>query len=321
VTRTAAVVVGLAVLAALGGLLGIIPDYYLGLLTSAAILALFAMSLDLLSGFTGLESLGHAAFFGTGAYVVALLALHGHTEALELLGAAAAGGVLMGVPFAAVALRASGPYFLIMTMALAYLPWSLVIKVSGVTGGDNGLAGIPRPSLFGLSLDRGPVFLCYTLAVVLLASAVLAAIGRSSFGTSLRGIRGNASRMAALGYNVWLVKFVCFLISACFAGIAGALFASYNSFVSPDSLGLGQSADAFVAMIIGGAGTLLGPALGGAALVLLHFTVGQEIRYWNLVLGLIYLAVVLLAPNGIAAALRRAFAKRSGGAVAEAEAA
>jgi len=308
--RTVGTIVAVAIAAGVAGQFGLLPDYYLGLITSAAIMALFAMSLDLLSGFTGLESLGHAAFFGAGAYVVALLGLHGYTDALLLVAAAAASAVLIGIPFAAIALRTTGPYFLIMTMALAYLPWSLVIKLGALTGGDNGLAGIPRPSLFGFTLDRGPAFLGFTLVVVLASSLVLALIGRSSFGSSLRGIRGSASRMAALGYNVWLIKFVCFLISALFAGIAGALFAAYNSFVSPDALGLGASADALVAMIIGGAGTLLGPALGGAALLLLHFTIGQQIRYWNLVLGLIYLAVVLLAPNGVVAALRALAAKR-----------
>lgn len=309
-TRTSGTILALAIVAGIVGELGVVPDYYLGLLTSAVILALFAMSLDLLSGFTGLESLGHAAFFGTGAYVVALLGLHGFNDAVRSLLAAAVAGVLMAIPFAAIALRASGPYFLIMTMALGYLPWSLAIKLSSVTGGDNGLAGIPRPAAFGLSLDGGPAFLSFTLVVVLLSSLVLSLIARSSFGTSLRGIRGNPSRMAALGYNVWLIKFMCFLISAWFAGIAGALFAYYNSFVSPDALGLSQSADALVAMIIGGAGTLLGPALGGAALVLLHFTIGQSIRYWNLVLGLIYLGVVFLAPNGIVQAVRQLAAKR-----------
>jgi branched-chain amino acid transport system permease protein len=303
--RVGLIVFGVAAVAGVLGWRGIIPDYYLGMATSAVIMALFVMSLDLLSGFTGLDSLGHASFFGTGAYVVAFLCLHGYLDALGAIVAAAAGAVVLAVPYAAVALRAIGPYFLIMTMALCYLPWSLAIKLRKVTGGDDGLAGIPRPHLFGFSLDSGPVLFAFVLAIALISGTILYLIGRSSFGTSLRGIKGNASRMAALGYNVWLVKFVCFLLSALFAGVAGALFTFYNTFVNPEALGITQSAEALVGMLIGGPGTLFGPAIGAAAIVVLHSTVGSALRYWNLLLGLIYVLVVLLAPNGVVQSLRQ----------------
>lgn len=311
--KQAAIATAAAVAAAVIAVFGLIPDYYVGLATTAVIMALFVMSLDLLSGFTGLESLGHASFFGTGSYIAAFLALHGFGNALVAVLAAALAAALLATVFAAVALRAIGPYFLIMTMALGYLPWSLAIKLRKVTGGDDGLSGVPRPHVFGLSLEGGPAFFVFVLIVALVCGAIIVAIGRSSFGTSLRGIRGNASRMAALGYNVWLHKYVSFLISALFAGIAGALFAYYNNFVNPDSLGVGQSAEALVAMIIGGSGTLFGPALGAAAIVLLHYTVGSALRYWNLMLGLIYIAVVLFAPNGVVDAGRRLIAGRRRG--------
>lgn len=303
--KTAAVILAVSVVAVALALLKVIPDYDVGLATTAAIMALFVMSLDLLSGFTGLESLGHASFFGTGAYVAAILALHGYDNALVAVAAGAVAATLLATAFAAIALRAIGPYFLIMTMALGYLPWSLAIKLRSFTGGDDGLSGLPRPQLFGFSLESGPAFFTFTLIATLVCGAIIVGIGRSSFGTTLRGIRGNASRMAALGYNVWLHKYACFLISAFFAGVAGALFAYYSSFVSPDVLGVGQSAEALVAMIVGGAGTMFGPALAAAVLMLLHSTVGSVFRYWNLLLGSIYIAVVLFAPNGVLAASRR----------------
>lgn len=282
----------------------LLPSYYLGLLTEGLILALFVMSLDLLIGYTGLESLGHAAFFGIGAYVSALLSLHQVENALVLIGAGAFAAAALSVVFGAVALRAIGPYFLIITLALGYLPWALAIRWRSLTGGDDGLPGIFRPNLgFGISLDSGEQYFTFVAVVFVVCAAVLAAIGRSSFGQSLRGIKESPTRMEALGYNVWQHKYLCFIIAAFFAGIAGALYGFYNGYVSPNDLSLYRSAEGMIAVILGGAGTLVGPALGAIVILLLRYTVGALTQYWGFVLGIIYIAVVLFAPRGIFVAL------------------
>ncbi|MGE0733528.1 MAG: branched-chain amino acid ABC transporter permease [Alphaproteobacteria bacterium] len=292
------------IVAALGGVL---PSYYVGLITEALIIALFVMSLDLLAGFTGLESLGHAAFFGIGAYVSALLSLNGVDNMFVLIGAAMLVATITGAAFGAVALRAIGPYFLIITMALGYLPWALAIRWRGLTGGDDGLPGIMRPTLgFGISVDSVTNFFIFVVAVFAVCAVVLAIVGRSAFGRTLKGIKDNPSRMDALGYRIWLHKYVCFIIASAFAGIAGALFGFYNGFVSPMDLSVYRSAEALVAVILGGAGTLIGPAIGAVAILVLRFTVSAWTEYWGFVLGAIYILVVLFAPQGVFAAFGRA---------------
>lgn len=304
----------LAVLGAamMGAIAGVLPSYYVGLITEALIIALFVMSLDLLAGFTGLESLGHAAFFGIGAYASALLSLNGVENALLLLGAALVMATVFGAVFGAIALRAIGPYFLIITMALGYLPWALGIRWRAVTGGDDGLPGIPRPSLFGISLESVNAYFVFVVCVFTLCTVGLIFIGRSGFGRTLRGIRDNPSRMEALGYRIWLHKYVCFVIASAFAGIAGALFGFYHGFVSPNDLSVYRSADALVAVILGGAGTLIGPAFGAVLMLFLRFLVGAKTEYWGFVLGLIYILVVLYAPRGIFAMLGQRVIRKGG---------
>jgi len=288
----------LVVLAA--GWLGLLSSYYIGLITEAFIVALFAMSLDLLIGFTGLESLGHAAFFGTGAYVVGLLSLRGFDNVFLLLAAAAVAAGLLGAVFAAIALRAVGPYFLIITLALGYLPWALAIRWRSLTGGDDGLPGIFRPELApGFSLDGDRAYFTFVICVFLACASAIAFVGRSTFGQSLRGIKDSPSRMEALGYDIWLHKFMAFVIAAIFAGISGALFCFYNSFVSPAELSLYRSAEAMIAVILGGAGTLVGPAAAAILILMLRFTVSAFTVHWGIVLGIIYICVVLFAPRGI----------------------
>jgi branched-chain amino acid transport system permease protein len=279
---------------------GLLAPFYVGLLTQALLTALFVMSLDLLVGYTGLDSLGHAAFFGFGGYVAALLSAHGVTNVFPLLLASGAGAGVLGMFFGAVALRASGAYFLIISMALGYLPWALAIRWRSFTGGSDGLPGLMRPDLgFGIALNSDAAYFTFVTIFVIACGIVLAAIGRSSFGQALRGIKDSPSRMAALGYNVWLHKYVCFIIAAVFAGMAGMLTGFYTGLVSPDDLSVSQSAFGLMAVILGGAGTLLGPAIGAAAIIVIHFTIGTMTPYWNSMLGCIYIVIVLFAPRGI----------------------
>ncbi|MGE3148200.1 MAG: branched-chain amino acid ABC transporter permease [Pseudorhodoplanes sp.] len=301
----------LGVVAALAAIAPWLPTYYVGLLTEAAIVALFAMSLDLLVGFLALESLGHAAYFGMGAYIAGLLALAGFTNVWLILIAAALGAGALAAVFGVVALRASGPYFLIITMALSNLAWGLAIRWRALTGGDDGLAGVPRPDLMiPVSLNDTHNFFYFTLLICVLAAVALHIIGQSAFGQSLRGIKDSASRMEALGYNVWLHKYLAFVTAGLFAGVAGFLYAYYNSFVSPQELSVYRSAEALVAVILGGAGTLIGPAIGAILILFVRFTISIFTDKWALVLGTIYILVVLFAPRGILGMFRRTGARR-----------
>jgi branched-chain amino acid transport system permease protein len=294
----------------IGSAAGFVPTYYIGLMTEILIQALFVMSLDLLVGYTGLDSLGHAAFFGLSAYVGALLSLAGFENILLLLGAAVLGAALLGALFGVIALRATGPYFLIITLALGYLPAALAMRWRGLTGGDDGLSILSRPSLFGMSLDDPNRYLWFVATIVVLCAMLMVAIGRSSFGYGLRGIKESPSRMEALGYRVWIYQYICFVIAAAFAGVAGTLYAFYDNFVSPDDFGLVRSAEGLIAVIFGGPGTLVGPAIGALIIVLLRYLVGAVTQHWDLVLGLIYIAVVLLIPNGLAFVLDNLIARR-----------
>jgi branched-chain amino acid transport system permease protein len=278
-----------------------LPSYYVGLVTQVLLFALLAMSLDLLMGYVGLVSLGHSVFWGTAAYAAALTARH-LTSAFWLdVVVALAVTVLLAAVFGLVALRTRGPYFLMITMALGQLPWALAIRWRSLTGGDDGLPGIVRPEvpLLTASLGETESFYVLVLAVVLVCGVALYLLVHSSFGLALRGIRESESRMRALGYNVWLYQYLAFIVAAFFAGIAGVLYAYYNRFVSPVELSVQRSAEAMIMVILGSAGTLLGPALGAGILVGLRGIVGTQTERWFMVLGLIYIAVVLFAPDGL----------------------
>ena len=289
---------------------GQVPTYYVGLATEVLISALFVMSLDLLVGFAGLDSLGHSAFFGIGAYTAGLLLAAGSENALYLLGAAAAVGALAGMVLGAIALRATGAYFLIITLALGYLPAALASRWRNLSGGDDGLVLPGRPTVAGLSLESSTQYFFFVAIIFLVCVLTLCAIGRSSFGYSLRGIKENAPRMEALGYRVWPYQFAAFVIAATFAATAGALNAFYNTFVSPTDLSLESSVAALVAVILGGTGTLIGPAIGAAAILLLRHLVGAVTQHWAMALGLFYIAVVILAPAGLAFGIARVLGGR-----------
>lgn len=296
--------VGLSLLAGVGRML---PTYYVGLLTEALILGIFAMSLNLLLGHTGLPSLGHAAYFGAAAYTMAILSL----RVTQSSWASASAGVGMSVLIAAIygllALRTSGVYFMMITLALAQVLWGIVFGWRTMTGGDDGLPGIARPELGGLlpwSLQEPANFFTAVLIVFAVVAAALYVVVHSPFGYTLRGIRESAARMDCLGYHVWLYKYLAFVIAGGVAGIAGILFAYYHGFVSPGELSLVVSAEGLLMVIVGGAGTLFGPALGAAVVVFLRNIVSAYTERWLTVLGLTYVLVVLCAPYGILGAVR-----------------
>jgi branched-chain amino acid transport system permease protein len=289
--------------------LAVLPDllstYYLGLVIEILIFALFAMSLDLLIGYTGMASLGHAAYFGVGAYAVGLLATKLHWSVWSALPAALIIVAAVATLFGLLALRTRGSYFLMITLALSQVAWGIAFGWRSLTGGDDGLPNLPRPELAThWSLIGNRPFYFFIVLVVGAGMLLLTRIAKSPFGFALRGIRESETRMQALGYDVWRYKFAAFIVAAVFAGLAGALYAYYNRFVSPDYLGVFRSAEVLLMVILGGAGTLIGPAIGAAVIVLLENLISAYTERWLTVIGTIYILVALFAPNGIIGFIR-----------------
>ena len=280
--------------------------YPLTLLTQAAIIAILAMSLDVLLGYTGLPSLGHAAYFGIAAYAVGILTTEYQCSFLTCLVSGVALAALTAAVFGLLAIRASGTYFLMITLALGMVVWGLAFRWVSMTKGDNGIAGVPRPEL-GLpwSLSAPLPFFYFALAAAVAAWAVLGLLVRSPFGMGLQGIRESESRMRALGYNVWLHKYLAFVIAGAFAGFAGVFWAYYNGFVSPADVQLVTSVETLLMVALGGPGTLAGPALGATIIVFLKNFVSVYTKRWLLILGAVYIGVILFAPRGVLGALKR----------------
>jgi branched-chain amino acid transport system permease protein len=281
----------------------ILPSYYTGLLTLMFIYALFAMSLDILQGYTGLASLGHAAFFGTAAYVVGVLnvkVFHGPHLGVELV-SGILGAALTAAILGLIVLRSAGVYLLMILMASSMMLWGIAFKWRSLAGGDDGLPGIVRPDLAFLHMDLKQTtdFYYFILFFFVVGSALMYLVVRSSFGHTLLGIRESETRMKALGYNTWLQKYIAFIVSAAFAGLAGVLLAYYNGFVSPAELHLVNSAEVLIMVILGGVGTLFGPAIGAGIIILIKNIVSGYTEHWMIILGAVYMATVMLAPQGV----------------------
>jgi branched-chain amino acid transport system permease protein len=293
-----------------------LTSYYLVLSTRILIFAVFAMSLDLLVGYTGRSSLGHAAFFGFSGYATGLLALRVANNLWLTIGLAVIVTLAMSLLYSALALRAKGVYFLMLTLALSQVVWGIAFEWRALTGGDDGLPGIPRPVVGPYHLTDSSSFFLFTGGIFIISAAVLLLIVRSPFGLTLQGIRESSSRMAALGYNVWLHEYLAFLISSVFAAVAGSLLAYQNGIVSPTQLQVVTSAEALLMVILGGAGTMIGPFCGSIVVVLLEYLVSQHTERWVTALGIIYILVVLGAPRGIYPPMRdavlRLFRRRRG---------
>jgi branched-chain amino acid transport system permease protein len=288
----------LAVVLLVGPLL--MTPYWTGLLTQIVILGLLAMSLDVLLGYTGLPSLGHAGFFGVAAYGVGILSTTYQADVWT----SAAGGLLTGLVLAAllglIVSHVRDVYFLMITLALGMVLWGLSYRWIPMTGGDNGIAGIPRlEAHLGLP-TTGPVPFYYVALLVLAASSLLMVLlVRSPFGLTLRGIRENERRMRSLGFNTWLHCYLSYVLSGAFASVAGVMWAYYNGFVSPTYLDLTASSELFLMVTLGGPATLVGPMLGAGAIVLLKNVMSAYTARWLLVLGIVYIVTIMWAPQGI----------------------
>ena len=272
--------------------------YYINVASQILFYAVFAIGLNVLVGHAGLVSLGHAGLFGLASYACAI-ALQGHWDHSAAIVFALAVTLVGTAVFAFLSLRATGIGFIMITLAIGQILWGLAYRWIGLTNGDNGVSVPSRPSPFGISLVSPTNFYYATLVVFLLSVAAAAIFAQSPFGASLRGTRDQPRRMTALGYHVWMVRFYACLFSGLMSGVAGILFVYYNLFISPQTLALAASAEVILMVISGGSGTLLGPIVGAALVVIMKNVVSAYIVRWNLVLGAIFVAIVILMPEGL----------------------
>lgn len=285
--------------------------YLTSTLTEVLIFALFAMSLGLLVGYAGLVSLGHAAFFGTAAYAVALVSTRVSPALLITLPAGVAVGTLTALGIGVFALRATGVYFLMLTLAFAQMAYAVAHQWSWLTGGTNGLSGIPRPTIPGVDLGGTVPFYYLVLLVVGAAALLLRRIVGSPFGAALIGVRENEPRMRAMGFDTFRLKLAAFVLAGAAAALSGVLYAYYNGFVSPDELYWTRSGEVLVMVLLGGAGTLIGPAVGAGVVLILQNLASSVTERWTMILGAAFILVVLVAPGGLAGLLSTRWTRSS----------
>jgi branched-chain amino acid transport system permease protein len=279
----------------------VLPDYRI-LGSQILIAGLFTLSLDLILGYAGIVSLGHAAFFGVGAYTAGLLAVHGWGEPISGLFAAAAIGGAMGFLVSLLVVRGSDLTRLMVTLGVGVLLWELANRAASITGGVDGLSGVATWKIFGMfGFDiGGRTAYVYSLAVLFVMFVIARRIVNSPLGLSLRGIREGGKRMPAIGAPVARRLRTIFTVAAAFAGVAGALLAQTSQFVGIDTLGFARSGEVLVMLVLGGAGRLYGGLIGAAIYMVAHdYLAGMSPVYWQLGIGLLLIAVVVVARGGV----------------------
>jgi branched-chain amino acid transport system permease protein len=284
----------------------VLPSYQVSIATQILIFSVLAMSIDMLAGYAGRTSLGHGAIFGASTYVVIYwtAVLGGGIWTGMTLGILCA--TLLAALFALLAIRTSGVYFLLLTLALGMIVWGLCLRWTSVTGGENGLRGIGRPAFIADHVS----FYYAVLLVVAALTVVMWRFVHSPFGLTLRGIRDSESRMRSLGYNVPLHLFLAFVASGFFAGIAGALYALFNNFVSPSTVQLSQSVAGLLMAITGGIGTLLGSFVGATLIISMENAVSAFTARWPTVLGVTFVLIMIFAPEGVVGRAQILLARR-----------
>ena len=278
--------------------------FYVGIATHVLVFALLALSLNILIGYGGMSSLGHAVYLGVPAYAYAWLTANTGMAAWPAAGCAVVLGTLLAVGFGVLALRATGLGFLMITLALGQIVWGLSYRWVGLTGGDNGLRA-SRPKL--PVWDSGDPVVFYYLAACVFGAALfcLWQFARSPFVACLRGARDQPRRMRMLGHDVWLIRLAAFTASGFWGSVAGVLYVWDYGFISPQTMSLQQSAEVLLMVVLGGAGTLAGPVAGAAIITLVKTVVSSYVDRWATLLGLVFIVVVMFMPRGIVPGLRR----------------
>jgi len=272
--------------------------FYVNIASQILLWAVAALALNVLVGYAGLVSLGHAGLLAIAGYTVGLVLQAGAGHLVACL-AAVAVTLAASAVFAVLALRSTGIGFLMITLALGQIVWGIAYRWASLTNGDNGINLGHRPAPFGISLAGAEPFYYATLLVFLMAVLSMWAFVRSPFGASLAGTRDQPRRMTALGFNVWLIRFLAFLISGLWCGLAGLLYVYYHQFIAPPAAALTSSAEILLMVISGGTATLLGPIAGAAIVVVMKNVASAYIERWNLVLGVIFILIISFMPEGL----------------------
>ena len=276
-------------------------EQWVNLVSLILIWALFAIGFDLIFGVTGMLSFGHAALFGSGGYALTILTLSYGVGFIPGLFAAAIVGAVLAYLMGLFALRVSGLFFALLTLALAQMMYILASnKLRAFTGGLDGIPGVPRPVLFGIDFYDNHNYYGFIVVVFLIGLALMALLRASPFGRALRAVQANDVRAAQLGYNVHSLRQSAFVVSGAYAGVAGALLASLIFYISPQMLHWSTSGDILIMTVLGGKGTLLGPILGVALFELLKEELSQITQYWYGILGLVFIFATIFLRNGIA---------------------
>jgi branched-chain amino acid transport system permease protein len=273
--------------------------FHLNLLTEILIFAVFALSLNVLVGFTGLVSLGHAAFFGVGAYTAGLAAQNVSSNIIVTLGMAILFSVIVAAIVGIFCMKVNGFYFLMLTLAFSQMIYSFIHQSTNLTGGSNGLSGIPRATIGGFEFANA-VFIFYLVAFIfIIAFVVLRVVVKSPYGQVLIGIRENETRVKSMGYNTSLYKYTAFVLAGGVGGLAGSLYTYFNGFIAPSDVYWTMSGGVLIMVLIGGAGKILGPVFGAALYVILETVISSYTNSWMMIVGAVFIIFVIFFPKGI----------------------
>jgi branched-chain amino acid transport system permease protein len=278
----------------------ILPKFQLRMVTEIVILALFAMTWKMMLNEGGLFSFGHALYFGLGAYVSVLGWLHIKGLSMGsgiLLGGLTAG--LIGFILGVFLVRMSGTYYALLTLAFNQFVWAIVWKWRGVTGGDDGLGNFPKPDLLGISMENPANFYYLTLMIVAICLTLCWHFTKTPLGNVVKGIKSNEERSKFIGFNVNASKLIFLTMLAFFAGVSGALYAQFQEFIATSTIDLGMSTNVLFMAFIGGIGHFWGPLLGSGIFVYLSEYLSRFTDRWEFILGVMFVIIVLLAPQGI----------------------
>jgi len=281
--------------------------FYVSFVRRVLIYALAASSLNFILGYGGVVALGHAAFFGAGAYVVAILSVQGYGQAIVAWPLAMLVAGVLALLIGAISLRTRGVYFIMITLAFAQMVFYLFISLRQY-GGEDGINLSAPAKLPYLNLSNDTQFYYLVLGIVVACLWLMHCMVNARFGRALQGIRENETRMQALGYPVLQIKLVAFVFAGALAGLAGALLANHNLFVSPSLMHWTASANLIIMVIVGGIGLRVGGVVGAAVMLLLEEFLRLYTDYWHLPLGVLLLVIVLFAPRGLAGMFLRRLA-------------
>jgi branched-chain amino acid transport system permease protein len=277
----------------------VLPPFYVSILSLSLVFGMFALSINLLAGYAGLVSLGHAGIMATSAYGVGYVASRLGGGVGQQVTTAVIAGLVVTAIFAVMAMRTSAVYFLMVTLAQGMTIWGLSMRLARITGSENGLRGVYRPEAIAPYWKY--YYFCLTMVVV--AAGLLWVITRSPMGLAMRGLRESETRMRMLGYNTALQKFYAFMLSGVFATASGIMYAYYNQFVSPTAAEFVTSGKGVLMAILGGVGTIAGPLIGAVIIVAIENLLSLYVTRWPTILGLLFIFAMLFWREGVMGAI------------------